>query len=101
MLTLLLALTRLAGGEISGDVRSGASYLADVPVKLACATDTVEAKTDKAGSFRIRSKATGKCKLTVTWKDQSPSVDVVLFDQPTRYRLVLDTVNGKLVLKRV
>lgn len=101
MLTLILALTRLAGGEISGDLRSGDKYLADVPVKLACATDTVEAKTDKSGSFRIRSKDAGKCKLTVTWKDQSPSVDVVVFEKPTRYRLVLDTVGGKLVLKRV
>jgi hypothetical protein len=101
MLTLLLALTRLAGGEITGDLRSGDQYLSDVPVKLTCATDTVEARTDKSGSFRLRSKEAGKCRLAVTWKDQSSAVDVVVFDKPTRYRLVAELVNGKLVLKRV
>ena len=101
MLTLLLVLTRLAGGEISGDLRSGDQYLADVPVKLACGTDTVDAKTDKSGSFRLRSKEAGKCRLTVIWKDQSPSLDVVVFEQPAKYRLVIETVDGKLVLKRV
>ena len=101
MLAALLTVARLATGEIFGDLRSGDQYLADVPVQLTCGTETVETKTDKAGSFRLRSKTPGKCSVQVTWKGQSPSVEVVVFEKPTRYRLVLEEEKGKLVLKRV
>ena len=101
MLAVLMTVARLATGEIFGDVRSGEQYLADVPVQLTCGAETVEVKTDKSGSYRLKSKASGKCRLQVTWKAQSPSVDVVVFEKPTRYRLVLEEQNGKLVLKRV
>jgi hypothetical protein len=101
MLTLLLALTRLAGGEISGDLRSGDQYLAEVPMQLKCGAETVEGKTDKAGSFRLRGNATGKCRLQITWNKQSLGVDVVVFEKPTRYRLVVEQQDGKYVLKRV
>ena len=101
MLAVLLTVARLATGEIFGDLRSGDQYLADVPVQLTCGTETVETKTDKAGSFRLRSKAPGKCSVQVTWKGQSPSVEVVVFEKPTRYRLVVEEEKGKLVLNRV
>lgn len=101
MLALLLALTIAPPGEIFGDIRSGDTYLAEVPVTLTCGEATVEGKTDKSGSFRLRSTATGKCRLTVTWKDQSPAVDVVVFERPTRYRFIVEEAEGKLVLKRV
>ncbi|HEV8355595.1 MAG TPA: hypothetical protein VGQ17_02400 [Gemmatimonadales bacterium] len=101
MLTLFLALTRLAGGEISGDLRSGDQYLADVPMQLKCGAETVEGKTDKAGSFRLRGNSNGKCRLQITWKEQSLAVDVVVFEKPTRYRLVVEEQAGKYILKRV
>jgi hypothetical protein len=101
MLAVLVTVVRLAGGEIFGDLRQGEQYLADVPVQLTCGTETVETKTDKAGSFRLKSKESGKCRVQVTWKKQSPGVDVVVFEKPTRYRLVLEEEKGKLVLKRV
>jgi hypothetical protein len=39
--------------------------------------------------------------VQVTWKDQKPTVEVVVFDQPTRYRFVLEDQKGTFVLKRV
>lgn len=109
MLALLIALASLPSpppppsppGEIFGEIKSGDAYLIDAQVRLICGADTVAAKTDSAGSFRLRSKGTGKCRLAVTWKEQSPAVDVVVFDRPTRYRLVLEEKDGKYLLKRV
>ena len=101
MLALLIAITPIASGEIFGDVKSGDTYLVGAEVQLACGTETVTAKTDSVGSFRIRAKASGKCQFILKWKDQSPAVAVVVFDRPTRYRMVLESADGKFVLKRV
>ena len=102
MLPLFIALAASAApGEIFGDIRSGETYLAEVPVVLTCGEEKVEGTTDEKGSFRLKSTASGKCKLTVTWKEQSPSVDVVVFERATRYRFIVEEAGGKLVLKRV
>lgn len=97
----ILALGLLARGEIYGDLRLGDKYVADAKLTLTCGTESAEATTDKQGSFRITVKGNGKCKLTAAYEKQTPSVDVVLFDQPARYRFVLELVDGKYVLKRV
>jgi hypothetical protein len=97
----LLALGLLARGEIYGDLRIGDKYVADTKLTLTCGTESAEAMTDKQGSFRITVKGSGKCKLTAAYDKQTPSVDVVLFDQPARYRFVLELADGKYVLKRV
>ena len=101
MFTLLIGLAPLMAGEIFGDVRMGETYVADVPIKLTCGADVVEGKTDNTGSYRVRTKASGKCQLQVTYKDQKPTVEVVVFEQPTRYRLMLEDQKGTFVLKRV
>ncbi|HKP29197.1 MAG TPA: hypothetical protein VJU15_07325 [Gemmatimonadales bacterium] len=102
MFPLLVSLVAFAPtGEIFGDIREGETYLAEVPVVLACGAEKVDGTTDKQGSFRLKTAGSGKCTLTLTWKKQSPSVDVVVFERPTRYRLIVEEVGGKLVLKRV
>ena len=102
MFAWLISLISLAPtGEIFGDIREGEAYLAEVPVVLTCGSDKVEVATDKAGSFRLKTAGSGKCTLTVTYKKQSPSVDVVVFERPTRYRFMIEETEGKLVLKRV
>ena len=97
--SLLLA-TPLSG-EIFGDLRMGDNYLADTKLALKCGDEVVAGKTDSTGSFRLTAKASGKCSLTVTHDGQTASVDVVLFDKPARYRLVLESKDGKLTLRRV
>jgi hypothetical protein len=91
----------LSVGEIFGDIRLGDRYLADAPVELKCGAETVKAKTDSAGSFRLAVKASGKCTFSVTHGDKSASIDVVVFNQPARYRLVLELKDGVYVLRRV
>ncbi|HET9513930.1 MAG TPA: hypothetical protein VFO95_08365 [Gemmatimonadales bacterium] len=101
MYALLISLAPLVAGEIFGDVRMGEGYVADVPIQLTCGAEVVQARTDSTGSYRIRTKGSGKCKLQVTYKDQKPVVEVVVFEQPTRYRLILEDQKGTFILKRV
>lgn len=104
MLTLLLtslSLVAPAFGGIYGDLRLGEKYLAGVKVTLACGEATAEAKTDGEGSFRLTVKGEGKCRVTVDYEGQTPSVEVVVFEKPARYRLVLEETGGKYTLKRV
>jgi len=101
MFAWLITLAPLLAGEIFGDIRAGEDFLAEVPVQLVCGETKVAGTTDKAGSFRLKTTGSGRCKLTVTWKTQSPSVDVVVFERPTRYRFMIEEHDGKFVLKRV
>lgn len=104
MLTLLLtslSLTLPTLGGIYGDLRLGDKYLADVKVTLTCGDVTAEATTDAKGSFRVTVPGEGKCRVGVSYEGQTPSVEVVVFEKPARYRLVLEQAEGKYVLKRV
>src|SRR5262245_13356707 len=97
--SLLLAMP--FSGEIFGDLRLGDNYLGNTKLELKCGDEVVKGQTDSTGSFRLTAKASGKCSLTVTHDGQTASVDVVLFDKPARYRLVLESKDGKLTLRRV
>ncbi|MCC6317270.1 MAG: hypothetical protein IT361_06205 [Gemmatimonadaceae bacterium] len=98
---LVLATTTTLAGEIFGDVRIGEKYVAKAPIQMACGADTVRAVTDDAGSFRLASKGSGKCVVTLTYEGKAASVDVVVFEKPARYRLILERKDGGYVLKRV
>jgi hypothetical protein len=100
LLTNALLTLPLATGGIFGDLRLGDKYLADQALQLKCGDEVVEGKTDKAGSFRLTVKGGGKCLLSVTYEKQTASLDVVVFEQPARYRLVLEKSGAKYVLKR-
>lgn len=100
LLSLALNALPLMGG-ITGDVRLGEKYLAEVPLQLKCGTEVVDGKTDAAGSFRLSAKTGGKCLLSITYEKQTASVEVVVFDQPARYRLQLELKDGKYTVKRV
>ena len=100
-LLLLLSLPAAPFGGISGDLRLGDKYLAGVPITLTCGPETAEATTDANGSFRLTVKGEGKCRVSVKYEGQTPGVDVVVFDKPARYRLVLEKADGTYLLKRV
>lgn len=97
---LALLAAPAAAGEIFGDLRAGEQFVAQAPLVLACGADTTRGTTDATGSFRLSGKGTGKCTLTVTWQKQQAAVDVVVFEKPARYRLMLEMKDGKAVLRR-
>ena len=106
MLPLLLTAASLLSitpaGDIYGDVRLGEKYLANTKLELKCGTEAIQtATTDSLGSFRFPVKAAGRCRLTVDYDKQTPSVDVVAFDKPARYRLIVELTGGKYTVKRV
>lgn len=101
LLLLLAALAPMPAGTIFGDLRLGEKYLADAELTLTCGTESVSGKTDAAGSFRLTVRTGGKCRLAVLHEKQEAALDVVVFDQPARYRLVLELKDGKYLLKRV
>ena len=95
------AVAALTSGEIFGDLRQDDKYVAGAKLQLTCGADVAAATTDSVGSFRIKSKASGKCALAVTQGTESATLEVVVFEKPMRYRLVLEKKDGKLILKRV
>jgi len=99
-LALTLA-TPSAPGEIFGDLREADKYIAGAKLELRCGAETAAVQTDSTGSYRVRVKSGGRCSLTVTHEGQTASLEIVVFDQPARYRLVLELREGKYVLKRV
>lgn len=102
ILPLLIGLSAgVPASTIFGDVRLGEKYVADADITLACGADSATGKTDAEGSFRLTVKTGGKCQITVSYEKQAPSVEVVAFDKPARYRLVLELKDGKYLLKRV
>lgn len=100
-LVIAAMVTPVTAGEIFGDVRVGDRYVAQAPIRMVCGTDTTRGKTDDAGSFRLATKTGGKCVVTVTHEGADASVDVVVFEKPSRYRLVLELKDGAYILKRV
>jgi len=100
----LLAASLLLGvraGSIYGDVRLGDKYLPELSLTLTCGAESVSGKTDATGSFRLTVKSGGRCTLGVSYEGQTPSLDVVVFDKPAQYRLVLELKDKKYTLRRV
>lgn len=101
MLSLLLFSALFARGEIYGDLRMGDKYLADAKIQLTCGSETSETITDAKGSFRLRVKASGKCQVKVIHGPHNAALEVVLFDKPAQYRLLLEDKDGKTTLKQL
>lgn len=102
--TILLVASLLfspPAGSIFGDVRLGDKYLPELLLTLTCGAESVQGKTDQAGSFRLTVKSGGRCSLGVSYEGQTASLDVVVFDKPAQYRLVLELKDGKYTLRRV
>lgn len=88
-------------GEVFGDVKLDAKYLAGAEVKLTCGTVSAAAKTDSTGAFRVNVKGSGKCELAVSHDGHAASMDVVVFDKPAQYHVVMEQKDGKYLLRRV
>ena len=88
-------------GSIYGDVRMGEKYLPGLTLTLTCGTESVEGKTDKEGSFRLVVTSGGRCTLGVNYEGQLAALEVVVFEKPAQYRLVLELKDQKYSLRRV
>ena len=89
-------------GELYGTITdSGKPVPAGVKVEIAAAGNQYSGETDKFGTYHIFVSEKGKVALTVHFKDQKLAADSVFsFDKATRYDWNIQTVDGKITLKR-
>lgn len=98
---LVLHAAAAAGGEIFGTLSEGTKAVdAGVKLEIAISGKTYEGETDKFGSYRVIVKETGKCTLTVHYKEQSPVFQIVSYDKARRYDLVLEAKDGAYAIRR-
>jgi hypothetical protein len=88
-------------GEIRGTVTEGGKSVGvGVAIDVRCGDKTYSATTDKYGSYRLFVPEKGTCALNVRYQNQTPSREIVSFEDSTRYDLVLDKQGGQYVLRR-
>ena len=91
----------MAAGELYGTITDGGKPLASgVKVEVGVSGNVYSTETDKFGSYRVFVKEKGKCTLTLSVRDQSPSVGLFSYDKSTRYDWILETKDAKLSLRR-
>jgi hypothetical protein len=101
LLALLLFASRMTAGELYGTITDGGKHIASgVKVEIAASGKVYPTETDKFGSYRVFVKEKGKCTMTLHFRDQSPTVGLVSYDNSTRYDWILETKDGKLSLRR-
>ena len=93
-----------SAGRIFGDIKMGGKPLPEgVRVRVtrpgtsAVADSTT---TDKFGSYKLLVKDEGKSVLTVVYEKQRLELPVFSNKEATRYDLVLEKSEGKLILRR-
>jgi len=96
-----LAASAASGAELFGTVSENGKPLPQgVALKLECAGGSASASTDQFGSYSLKTPATGDCKLTLTYKNATPSLKVTVYEKPGRYDLVVKDEAGKVTLTR-
>jgi len=91
----------LSAGELYGTITDGTKPVGGgVKLEITSSGKVYGGETDKFGSYRIFVKEKGKCTLTVHVKDQTAAVELFSYDKSTRYDWILDTHEGKLMLRR-
>ena len=100
VLCLAISCTTALAGEIYGTVKEGGKPIkAGTKVEVRCAKGSYGAETDKLGSYRLFAPEQGKCTLTVKSSDGAPQMTVTLFEDSSRYNLVLEKKGGKSSLR--
>ena len=101
-IVLAAAPTGAFAGEIYGTItESGGKSIGEgVELSVKCGAASYTGKTDKAGGFQLVVSETGKCTLTVAYKQQAPSIEVASYDDGVQVDLVLEIKDGKYVLRR-
>jgi hypothetical protein len=99
---LVLAAGTAVAGEIYGKITDGGATVGEgASVGVKCGAKAYPAqKTDKSGSYHLVVQEAGKCSLTVSYKGQSASLDVVSYDDPVQMDIAVEVKDGKLSARR-
>ena len=98
---IFYAASAVLAGEVYGTiVDAGKPIPAGIKVEVTAAGNSYSGDTDKFGTYHVFANDKGKCTLTVYYKDQKPAATIFSYEKATRYDWTLETVDGKLTLKR-
>ena len=103
LLVLFAAASSLAlAGEVYGKILDGTASVGEgATIEAKCGAKAYPAvKTDKAGSYHLVLAETGKCTMTVKYKQQSASLEIASYDDAVQYDLVVESKDGKLAVRR-
>ena len=102
LVVLLSACSIASAGEVYGKVVEGATGVgASATIEAKCGDKGYPAvQTDKSGSYRIVLAESGKCSMTVRYKQQSASLDIASYDDAVQIDLVVEIRDGKLAVRR-
>ena len=100
--TLLSAWSVVSAGEIYGKIVEGSTSVGEAAaVEMKCGEKSYPAvKTDKTGSYRMLLTETGKCTMTVRYKQQSASLDIASYEDAVQVDLSVEMKDGKLSVRR-
>lgn len=102
LVVFLSAWSLVAAGEVYGKIVEGGSSVGETAaVEVRCGAKSYPAvKTDKSGSYRMVLAETGKCTMTVKYKQQSASLEIASYDDAVQVDLVLVLKDGQLSVRR-
>jgi hypothetical protein len=101
LVLIVIMASTAAAGEIFGTIfDAGKPVPEGTKVEVIVAGKSFTGATDKSGTYHVFAAEKGKGALTVYYKDQKPTADLFSFEKATRYDYTVETVGGKLTLKR-
>ncbi len=98
---MLITASTAAAGEIFGTIFDAGNPVPEgTKIEVTVAGKGFTGTTDKSGTYHVFAAEKGKGTLTAYYKDQKPTADLFSFEKATRYDYTVETVDGKLTLKR-
>lgn len=98
---LLFSPSLVMAGELRGTITEGGKSIgAGATVEVHCGDKAYSTTTDRYGAYRLFVPDKGKCLLTLSHRNQSPSREVISFEDSTRYDMTLEQEGGRYVLRR-
>jgi hypothetical protein len=101
-LVFMLSMMSMAiAGEIFGTITDAGKPVPEgTKIEVAVAGKSFMGATDKLGTYHVQATEKGKGTLTAYYKDQKPTADIFSFEKATRYDFAVESIDGKLTLKR-
>jgi len=88
-------------GEIRGAVEIGGHSVGPgIGIQVHCGKTVYSTATDKYGSYRLFLPENGTCQLQIQYQNQTPSREIVSFEDSTRYDLTLENDGDHYVVRR-
>ena len=99
---MMLAPAAATAGEVYGRISEGSASVGDkATVAARCGAKEYAARaTDKSGSYHLIVGETGKCTLTIGYKKQSASLEIVSYEDGAQIDVALEMKDGALVARR-